>query len=197
LIAINRLWAITPNWNHARFSFSKSATEDEIAVSEQNNTDLTSYSIGLSSRKGERIESRVSLSMSTQEAYGGNFSTDYNAISAGGKYMLLSNLWLTGGLGLTLVEGGNDALNPQPTDQLENTTTPRSSVIDYNRMQISAGAEFRYKVNHKFALNAYKVFHGDEGSTTYWDNRLEKNKDAPGYIRQDDFVTRLRYSFNF
>jgi len=183
--------------NNARFSFSKSATEDEIAVSNENSTDMTSYSIGLSSRKGERIESRVSLSMSTQEAYGGNFSTDYNAISAGGKYMLLSNLWLTGGLGLTLVEGGNDALNPQPTDQLENTTTPRSSVIDYNRMQISAGAEFRYKVNHKFALNAYKVFHGDEGSTTYWDNRLEKNKDAPGYIRQDDFVTRLRYSFNF
>jgi hypothetical protein len=182
--------------NNARFSFSKSATEDEIAATNENSTDMTSYSVGLSSRKGERIESRVSLSMSTQEAYGGDFSTDYNAISADGRYMLLSNLWLTGGLGMTLVEGGNDELNPEPVDSLKATTT-HSAVIDYSRMQLSAGLEYRYKVRHKFTLNAYKVFQTDEGSTTYWDGAMLKNQDAPGYIRQDDFVTRLKYSFSF
>ncbi len=188
--------------NSARFAFIKSFTEDKIDVTDVSDTDLNSYSLSFTMRKGRKLENRAAFRLSSQESMGGNFTTDYSVISLSSRYMYLpERLWINGGLSFTLAEGGNDLVND--TTGIDSTVLgdladlERSFAIDYSRMQLSVGAEFHLTKQHQFRLNAYKVFHTDDGSVEYWDNHVVNNKDAADFIRQEDFVTRIRYSYNF
>ncbi len=188
--------------SNARLAFTKSFTEDKIDVTNASDTDLNSYSLSLTMRKGRKLENHAAFRLSSQESMGGDYTTDYSVISLSSRYMYLpERLWINGGLSFTLAEGGNDSVNdttgidPEVLGDLADLE--RSFAIDYSRMQLSVGAEFHLTKQHQFRLNAYKVFHTDDGSVEYWDGNAVNNKDAADFIRQEDFVTRIRYSYNF
>ncbi len=196
---VDHSFAFAGMQNSARLSITRSATEDQVSESGNTDTDLTGYSLSIGMRKGRKLENRAALRLTSQESMGGNFTTDYKVVSLSSRYMYLpERLWISGGFSITLAEGGNDFMSPFPdTTIYDPADIARSVVIDYSRMQFSVGTEFHLTRRHQFSLNAYKVIHTDDGSTVYWDEHTVNNSDAADFIRQEDFATRIKYSYNF
>jgi len=191
--SINQSFELGGLDNTAVLFYNASLTDDEI--SEAAETDLSIFSLSLSSRLGRLLETRAAFSSTNQKSLGGDYENDYNVLSLSGRYMFIpKRLWLNGGLNLTLADGGNESLNPDPDDPAADPLTTRSFKLDFTRMQFSLGAEYLVSQRHSFSLNTYIVSHADDGYLEYWDGHSEKTEDI---VKQNDFVTRLQYTYTF
>jgi len=119
--------------------------------------------------------------------------------------MLISDqLWISGGVSATLADGKSIVMPDSTQADSLDTDQVRSSIIKYNRMQISAGAEYNLSLQHQFRFSIFKVINTDDGIVEYWDwvtpqwkRRSEKNKDDANFVNQDDIIARLTYSYTF
>lgn len=207
-MGINQSFSFAGFQHSARFMFSSSKTEDKTNVSGSGDNYMNSLSLSLNSRRWLRLDYSAALRVSKQESRGGSFLVDYNMVSLGSRYMLLADqLWISGGLNLTLADGVNKALHPLPEDaDSSRTDLIHSAKIKYNRIQLSLGAEYQPAAQHEFRLSGYKVFHPNggyidywnwDGGTSSWDTLRVKNNDSADLIKQNDFVTRLSYTYSF
>ncbi|NQU06796.1 MAG: hypothetical protein HQ568_11930, partial [Calditrichaeota bacterium] len=191
--------------NNVRLSYNKSGTDDKIDLSGFSDATMNSIGLSLSSRKGHRLENSASIRLTSQESQGGRFLVDYNAVSLNSRYMLISDqLWISGGVSATLADGKSIVMPDSTQADSLDTDQVRSSIIKYNRMQISAGAEYNLSLQHQFRFSIFKVINTDDGIVEYWDwvtpqwkRRSEKNKDDANFVNQDDIIARLTYSYTF
>ena len=64
------------------------------------------------------------------------------------------------------------------------------------RSKFSVGARYQPWLQHEFSLSTYIVDYSDESYTQYL-GRKQNYRDLPGFVKQNDFVTRLTYSYTF
>lgn len=173
--------------NNLALSYSTSFNEDEYNPDAESK--LSSLTMRASSRIGKKLETNLALSRTDQNSFNGSSKVDYNVIAASGRYMLLpAELWLSLGLNLNFARG--DA-SYKPSELRKKTA------IDYNRIQTSIGAEYHLTLHHKFRFDAYRTFHSDDGYTEFWDSSVEKEMNKDALPDQDDFVTKIKYTYNF
>ena len=195
-ISLDQAFSFFGAKHNTGLSYNISASEDDYNPGAQSG--MTSLSLRMASKYEWNLETNISYSSTVQTSLNKANELNYNKFSASSRYMLLpSKLWLSGGLNLTMASGGNDQVNAAPTDPAGNDATVRSANVDYSRAQLRVGSVYRPAKNHKLKLSAYKVFHEDEGYTEFWSARQAKNKDGTNFIKQDDFVTKLGYTYKF
>jgi len=184
--------------NNAVLMFSNSKTTDQINTEGYNDAKMTSVSISLRTRKGARLEGSTAWRMLQQVSVKGDMVIDYNTLNLNTRYMLTPDqLWVSGGINMTIADGSNTEVNPKPTDPADASEEERELKIDYNRLRFNLGVEYHLSDVHQFRLNTYKVLYEDNGYSRYWDDEYVYNKDKDGFIKHDDLVARLGYIYNF
>lgn len=192
-----KIWDFDHN---AVASFNRSMSEDEYNSDASN--DLTSYTLRLSSQRERKLETNLAYSKTSQNSLNKASKIDYHILSTRVRYLLSTRnaLWLSGGINATRAEGG---FNPELDDTL---ISPQYDYhLDFTRIEFSIGAEAEFTKQHNIGVSMYKVLHTDDGYNTQWDWKpKEKNKAGRwnstttlNYVKQDDFVTRLWYSYKF
>ncbi|MDP8241347.1 MAG: hypothetical protein P9X24_19845 [Candidatus Hatepunaea meridiana] len=196
-IGIDQPFEFMGLYNTTMLMFSNSVTHDKIKISGLNDINVNSISISIMSRKGRRLDCSSAYRYTNQEAQGGNSNNAYNAVNLNTRYMFIpEKLWGSLGAGINIVNGSIDTLFAVPVDSLKSSVS-RSKTIDYNRLQFSISADYNLGQQHKLNLSTYKILYSNNGGIKYWDGHFERSRDAAGYINQNDFITRIKYSYNF
>jgi hypothetical protein len=186
--------------NNVVVSYSGSNAEDNYNPDAANS--MTSTSVQLSSRRGERLETNLSVNLTGQTSMNDQNKIDYTVIGATAQYQLLPKmLWVTGGVNHTIASGGLDPALSDPTQAYA------GYALEFARTEFSIGSTFKYGDNHELGLNAYTVNHTDDGYIQSWSAEDANthlriytkimNKDTPTFVEQNDTSVRLRYSYKF
>ena len=183
--------------NTAVFSMNTAKTDNALDSTVSTGTDLGTYSLSLTMRKGKLLESKLSYSTTSQTALGDIVDNGYNSLTLTTKYMVLpKQLWVTGAITRNSADGETVGLTQLPAGA-DSAAYPYSSVLKNSRTQLSLGADYNLKNKHKISFNMYKVFYSDDGYVEYYNGGQVMNSDSPYVRSRDDFVTRLRYTLKF
>jgi hypothetical protein len=187
--------------HQATLTFSSSASEDNIQADAESN--IRTLALSLISRRAEWLETRVSFTNNSQSSLQGDYTVDYNDISLGGRYLVLpKKLWVSGGFNITLADGANSRLDTydpaaDTTSARNDSTLRRKFTLDFSRTRFSIGADYTPWDKHEFRLDAYIAGQSDDSFTEYYSGRRETLSNSSGYVKQNDFVTRLTYTYTF
>ena len=181
--------------HQATLAFSQSATDDAYQADAESN--VQAMSLSLASRRAERLDTRLSYAKNSQSSLQGDYTVDYNDFGLNGRYQLLpKKLWISAGLNLTTADGENSRLDSLETGDDRDATRDYFS-LGFTRTRFSVSAGFTPRERHELRLDAYKASQSDDSFTAYYSGRHEVLSDSQNYVKQNDFVTRLTYSYDF